>query len=128
MGAAGAGALTGKVTPPQPVCLFPTSLEPVAFTSLNPASPFLTSFRGQSSPASRQEAKPPFWASPNTNNKASGLLRPHLQEARGSRSSTLQGQTAQLRMQALGSPGAGNWGGGQDTALVPRVGHPTLCL
>ena len=69
MGAAVAGALTGKVTPPQPVCLFPTSLEPVAFTSLNPASPFLTSFRGQSSPASRQEAKPPFWASPTPTTK-----------------------------------------------------------
>lgn len=69
MGAAVAGALTGKVTPLQPVCLFPTSLEPVAFTSLNPASPLLTSFGGQSSPASRQEAKPPFWASPTPTTK-----------------------------------------------------------
>ena len=69
MGAAVAGVLTGKVTPPQPLCLFPTSLEPVAFTSLNPASPFLTSFRGQSSPACGQEAKPPFWASPTPTTK-----------------------------------------------------------
>lgn len=60
----------------------------------------------------------------NTNNKASGLLRPHLQEARGSRSSTLQGQTAQLRMQALGSPGAGNWGGWTGHRPGPQGGSP----
>ena len=129
MGTAVAGALTGKVTPPQSVCLLPTPLESVAFTPLNPASPFLTSFHGQSSPASRQEAKSPFGASPTPTTKplVSGPTsrRPAAAGAAQSRTrpSTLQGQTAQPRMKAPGSPSARNCGGGQDTALLPRVGH-----
>lgn len=116
MGAAVAGALTGKVSPPQSVCLFPTSLEPVAFTPLNPASPFLTSSHGQSSPASRQEAKSPFGASPTPTTKplVSGPTsrRPAAAGAARSRTrpSTLQGQTAQPRMKAPGSPVPGTAG------------------
>lgn len=127
MGAAVAGAPTGKVTPLQPVCLFPTSLEPVAFTSLNPASPLLTSFGGQSSPASRQEAKPSFWASPTPTTKPLVFSGPP-PGGPGHREQHPAGSDGQPRKKALGSPGAGNCGGGQDTALVPRVRHPTLCL
>lgn len=79
-------------------------------------------------------SKVTVWGLPNTNNKASGL-RPHLQEACGSGSSTEPdqakhpaGSDCTAANEGPGQPGAGNCGGGPDTALVPRVGHLTLCL